>query len=519
MNCGMEDLALAAEQQQADEMVALAAIFPDTFEAQYSHGLRRAGTLSIAPELSGDLTLSTEHLLPPTPPTYTSSSSRKKKRVATGPASTTATARISTLPALQLRFELPPNYPLDQAAVPLFTVECPWLDATESTAVCDSATRAASSAVDDQSVALFEAHAAASATLDGITRALPSPWPVPALVFDVLVRHDCEQAQSALTGRIYACMICLETKSGKDGVAVPGCAHMFCRHCLTQFFTVLIEEGMPRQVACPHPDCGKKPSSGHAPHTTAVAEAEEPQTNSEIDIDAAHAALRAHPIQPDFLADLVGADRAATWADQYLNRQYSADPEMVWCPRPTCGGPARGHAASHPYAKLATCLGCRYAFCVHCARAWHGPAQACAIRDAQGVVAQVLAVRAIVDDPARRDREMRALYVKYSRSVLDRLVRDHDADEAARRWVAENAQACPGCGLAVVRSEGCAHMVCPHCATHFCYTCGVNLRMYKSPYDHYNLASSSCNGRLFDGAGIDEARADELAIMAMFDEE
>ena len=48
-------------------------------------------------------------------------------------------------------------------------------------------------------------------------------------------------------------------------------------------------------------------------------------------------------------------------------------------------------------------------------------------------------------------------------------------DGGAISWILENGQLCPNCGSGVERIEGCFHMKCPTCATHFCYECGEEL--------------------------------------------
>jgi len=48
-------------------------------------------------------------------------------------------------------------------------------------------------------------------------------------------------------------------------------------------------------------------------------------------------------------------------------------------------------------------------------------------------------------------------------------------DGAALQYILENGQRCPNCQTGVERSEGCFHMKCFNCATHFCYECGMEL--------------------------------------------
>jgi hypothetical protein len=49
----------------------------------------------------------------------------------------------------------------------------------------------------------------------------------------------------------------------------------------------------------------------------------------------------------------------------------------------------------------------------------------------------------------------------------------HDGE--ALQYIIENGQRCPNCQTGVERTEGCFHMKCPTCATHFCYECGTEL--------------------------------------------
>lgn len=48
-------------------------------------------------------------------------------------------------------------------------------------------------------------------------------------------------------------------------------------------------------------------------------------------------------------------------------------------------------------------------------------------------------------------------------------------DGAALQYILDNGQRCPNCQTGVERTEGCFHMKCPACATHFCYECGTEL--------------------------------------------
>lgn len=59
---------------------------------------------------------------------------------------------------------------------------------------------------------------------------------------------------------------------------------------------------------------------------------------------------------------------------------------------------------------------------------------------------------------------------KYPWIVTYAVSRQHDGE--ALQWILENGQICPNCSNGVERIEGCFHMKCSQCATHFCYECG-----------------------------------------------
>lgn len=44
---------------------------------------------------------------------------------------------------------------------------------------------------------------------------------------------------------------------------------------------------------------------------------------------------------------------------------------------------------------------------------------------------------------------------------------------------------CPGCGLGTERRDGCLHMACPDCSTHWCYFCRSVYDSGPDCYAHY----------------------------------
>jgi hypothetical protein len=58
------------------------------------------------------------------------------------------------------------------------------------------------------------------------------------------------------------------------------------------------------------------------------------------------------------------------------------------------------------------------------------------------------------------------------------------SDEATELLISQSSKQCPGCNVAVHKSEGCNHMTCL-CGTEFCYLCGVEYS--KDNHGHYRV--------------------------------
>lgn len=73
-------------------------------------------------------------------------------------------------------------------------------------------------------------------------------------------------------------------------------------------------------------------------------------------------------------------------------------------------------------------------------------------------------------------------------------------DGAALQYIIENGQRCPNCSNGVERTEGCFHMKCPTCATHFCYECGTEIfpPYYGTHHCWEETVEEEANGYDFD---------------------
>lgn len=81
------------------------------------------------------------------------------------------------------------------------------------------------------------------------------------------------------------------------------------------------------------------------------------------------------------------------------------------------------------------------------------------------------------------------LVVRYRRAGADKHIermRKRRAMEEllSLRLIASDSRLCPRCSVRINRSQGCNHMTCTQCKTHFCYRCGTSLDP-KNPYGHF----------------------------------
>ncbi|KAG9198995.1 translation termination inhibitor protein itt1 [Epicoccum nigrum] len=106
--------------------------------------------------------------------------------------------------------------------------------------------------------------------------------------------------------------------------------------------------------------------------------------------------------------------------------------------------------------RLQVCEDCSYAFCHLCKRTWHGDFVECR---SDGI-----------------DRE----------------------EAASLTFIQQNTARCPTYVTPVQKIQGCNHITCTQCQTHFCYLCSAFLHRHN-PYEHFNLEGRNCYQRIWEG--------------------
>lgn len=144
----------------------------------------------------------------------------------------------------------------------------------------------------------------------------------------------------------------------------------------------------------------------------------------------------------------------------------NADPSISFCPRSSCRAavprPPPDPAVTGEQEKLRVCPSCDFAFCCICLHTWHGIRNPCAFPQSSLIVSSWLEGDEV---------ERTLLERRYGRANVERMVRVFEEERQNREWMDGHSRQCPGCQARIEKSQGCAHMICARCGSHFCYVC------------------------------------------------
>lgn len=442
--------------EREEELSSITAIFPELIV----HGVQSASLdLPITPS-----TPLLVRFVPQRPSTdVVASNGDNAQRV--GAAYVEHDVHLSHLPSLKAKITLPDGYPSDQPPVASLTTDHDWLPATTLKAL-------------EQHIAvLWEDYGQCQILytyIDCLQQAAEQGFEVdqspegcltlPTSLEQPLVEFDAFTKLSIFNEGKYDCGICLEPKKGSSCYKMKHCGHVFCQQCLRDYYNNAIKEGDVTIVRCLDPSCGK-------------------------DLGGVRQRKAHRPLHPrELLAMGIEEPTARRYVEMKRKKRIESDKKTVYCPRNYCKHPARDDryppipenlddypesdsdtespqdrsslATYDPNDRLAICENpnCRLAFCRTCYKSWHGPMQSCHPRD-----------------PTQLSAEEQASY----------------------DYIAKNTSPCAYCNAATSKTQGCNHMQCYQCKTHFCYLCGGWLDP-SNPYPHYNKAGTPCYQRLWD---------------------
>ncbi|TXT10734.1 hypothetical protein VHUM_02239 [Vanrija humicola] len=479
---------------QDDEIAALSSIYPGHVDIESVDSVKGCHIIGLSIPVD----------LPSATPTVLTS-------VAQSPTSTSAAAslEIAHLPSLSARVLLPSGYPSNtpprivslRARIPKHDGPGGWLSNRMLSKVQE---RLAAMWTSEQEAAgegvgvlwaWFDWVSSSQFLHDlglvsnGILR-LPTPPALTTSMYLLLLKaNDAAATRSDFEGAAHPCAICFGDRKGRSCVQLPACGCVFCHSCLHGFWALAIQEGSLTNVACPSVDCVKARAARPVEHAAAVFDDK-----------------RSDGITAAVVESVVGKELVKRWHTLSAKRLIETDPLYTFCPHERCQAPVppptdpeprevqqaeavrkvirldigksevpSSKSSSHEdtlsvasrWDNFRQCPRCEMAFCILCRATWHGVHAGCSIKDAEK------AVREYLDADEEQREAIRARLGPRNTDALMALVRDHELHQLLQEWAKANASACPGCKSIIEKSEGCNHMTCDHCRTHFCYRCGA----------------------------------------------
>ena len=259
------------------------------------------------------------------------------------------------------------------------------------------------------------------------------PHPAPVLLLRRLAAHNSSALDKTFSSTTFTCAICFSERKGSKCVRLSACSHVFCRECLTDFWSLHIREGDVDKVTCADPECVKE-------------ESRQQGTNG--------------CVREEDVRRVVSDKEVARWKALKRKRELERDPTLVYCPIAVCQAPVpatdaqKANLASSepaPYSSLRICPSCSFSFCDLCQRSWHGIAR-CPTSSTARLLQEYLA-------HPEGSLERKAMEQRFGSKVnLERMARLWQEEEENCKWLKGNSIQCPNCGVATEKSMGCNHV-------------------------------------------------------------
>jgi hypothetical protein len=236
----------------------------------------------------------------------------------------------------------------------------------------------------------------------------------------------------------FECPICFDTLNGAEGVELP-CRHFLCKECTRMYIqSKLSELHLYRQspFICPLEQCkqGMKIKSG------------------------------AYPLSDEEVRII---------EDWKFNLSYPKTHVLSICPRKKCQSSDMRRASTDTNETMVFCNSCQKAFCELCVKIYKDTIEESIHTHKDHICNEALILKlcrrynhASEEIKCKADEKWHWLK-EYALNLAS-----SKGNTLARLWVSENASQCPTCRTGIERIEGCFHMHCTCCGTHFCYDCG-----------------------------------------------
>jgi len=443
---------------------------------------------------------------------------------------------VKHLPPLSLQLSLPPAYPAE--ASPDYHLACAWLTAEDLALLCAEMDQRAQDTQGSPIIfiwaELLRSEVASILNLEeAITLRVSSSASDeralaecvdPRATLTELVIYDKQRDLILWRNQVQECGICFSDKAGTQFVFLGGCSHAFCCECMSQMAQIHVTEGTITELRCPVAGCRAEIS---------------PAALEQILDDEAYDRwyrLRMQQVMSTELQGLVFCPRCEDMGTETpVMPQETASEEEA----------PLAHCSRCFYAFCSKCLGVWHSELKDCISSTERHLQS-AIRRAENKTGTKSLAEKRADEKLLKEYTITVIngYPGPKVDVTAHLIEDwyeeaHEGDKVVTVWegsrriwaeadgagpaleqalalsgitvklrpdkgksadrirarrvmeelltlkaISQDSQRCPRCHVTISRSEGCNHMKCTKCATHFCYKCGKILDS-DHPYSHF----------------------------------
>jgi hypothetical protein len=244
----------------------------------------------------------------------------------------------------------------------------------------------------------------------------------------------------------YECPICFSKEHASEAVELD-CGHFYCLECIGMYVKVTISDiQLHRQnpFNCPIPECKKDMKV---------------LDDFENNLDISKRLLSCEQ-----------RDRMLLWQKDI---DHPNSTSLTICPRSKCRSRKMRRVDNSSANTLVYCEECNAHYCEICLKRCYKKkgrnvmidhADEC---DEKGMLKFCRRYSTASDEMKQKCHEKWHWIEEY--------ISSREEDLSARLWLKQNGMACPSCKTGIERSDGCFHMHCSVCGTHFCYECGVEI--------------------------------------------
>ena len=272
------------------------------------------------------------------------------------------------------------------------------------------------------------------------------------LVSSLISYNQSEETRLFQTSFIN-CSVCFNEKFGSLCIQFPQCKHVFCKHCMKDYFTVQIKDGSVKSLTCPEDKC---------------------ETQAD----------------PALVKSLVDEELFERYDKLLLQKTLDCMSDIIFCPRKSCQAPV----LKEEDMDMGRCATCGFVFCVLCNNTYHGRAK-CSL-----ISKNFAKMREIYLNGTQEEKE--DLEKRYGKEKIARFIEEGYArfieEGYSEAWLERFSKKCPACKASIQKIDGCNKMTCFSCRRNFCWLCN-SLLHHDNPYAHFNNQKGGCYNKLFEG--------------------